>query len=180
MTDDSDTQNTDGSPEGKSLEAEVGDPGPPNPHEEFESDESTPLDDVDWWRSWLGIAFIAIGLLGALGLLYKVILELPPLQPIKKIGELSSAQTYYALGVLAGHGLVTGSVLAICFKLLTAAERLLVPITDASKIPAATGQSDGSTSKDEEHSSSDANKLPPGDTDKHELMQLIAEKLTTG
>jgi len=97
-------------------------------------DDVTGVDEVDTQRRKTAFLLMIIGAGSIFVLLYLVLWHLPALVRVDRIGELTQSEIYYSLGVLVAHGLLTGSVLAIGFKVLSVAERLLLPIEEADSL----------------------------------------------
>lgn len=108
------------------------------------------LGDISEKRREIGELFLAGGLIAVLVILFVVITKLPSLAPIRDVGDLERGELWYALGILSAHAIATGSVLYICLKIMDVGERLVIPITEGSKVPALTANSDGSGDDDED------------------------------
>jgi hypothetical protein len=129
------------------------------------SDQRDDIQEIDDWRRRFGYALIATSVVSGVCLLYLIIHTLPTVPNVEKVvessQEFSTSGLRYSMAVLVAHGIVTGSLLYVLLKLIDIGERLLIPITQAEKVPDATasggsgggGQDSGGQSDNSQESS---------------------------
>lgn len=94
---------------------------------------------ADGFRRRSATWFVRIAVVGVIGAYVYVALALPDLPDVEKVTDLTEHAFYYLLTSVVVHGVVGGSALFAAGKLVDTAERFVVPIARAEKIPYVTG-----------------------------------------